>query len=85
MTCEYAGLKTEWKIDDENPLNTTLSCEGKVIMVISEELYRPAEVELLYGDSNESREALKWEPKVSFKQLVKKMIEHDIQLLGSRK
>ena len=85
LTCEYAGLKTEWKIDDENPLNTTLSCQGKVIMVISEELYRPAEVELLYGDSNESREALKWEPKVSFKQLVKKMIEHDIRLLGSKK
>lgn len=81
LTCEYAGLDVEWFIDDENPTNTTLSIKnGAVIMKISEELYRPAEVELLYGDSDETRKAIQWQPKVNFKQLVKKMIEHDIRL-----
>jgi GDPmannose 4,6-dehydratase len=85
LTCEYAGLKVEWSIDDENPLNTKLLCKGQVIVSISEELYRPAEVELLYGDSDETRKALNWEPKTTFKQLVKKMIDHDIQLLNKRR
>ena len=85
LTCEYAGLDVEWFIDEENPLNTRLSIKnGPVIMKISEDLYRPAEVELLYGDSDETRKAIGWEPKTNFKQLVKKMIDHDIQLLKSK-
>lgn len=82
LTCEYGGLDVEWFIDAENPTNTTLSIKnGPIIMKITEELYRPAEVELLYGDSDETRKAIQWQPKINFKQLVKKMIENDIQLL----
>jgi GDPmannose 4,6-dehydratase len=50
-------------------------------MKINPELYRLAEVELLFGDSNETRKALNWEPKTSFKDLVKKMVEWDIKIL----
>jgi GDPmannose 4,6-dehydratase len=81
LACQYAGLDIEWKIDEVNPLNTTLLCKDHVILKINEDLYRPAEVELLYGDSTESRNALNWTPKTSFNDLVKKMIENDIQLL----
>jgi GDPmannose 4,6-dehydratase len=81
LTCKYAGLEVEWQIDEENPLNTVLLCHGKVIVKINADLYRPAEVDLLYGDSSETRKVLQWEPKVSFQQLVKKMIDWDIQLL----
>jgi len=80
LSCYYAGLDVEWKIDEINPLNTILLCKDKVILKINEDLYRPAEVELLYGDSTESRNALNWTPKTSFNDLVKKMIENDIQL-----
>ena len=76
-------MDVEWFIDEDQPLNTTLSVKnGPVIMKISEEMYRPAEVELLYGDSNETRKAIQWEPKITFKQLVKKMIDNDIKLLN---
>jgi GDPmannose 4,6-dehydratase len=81
ITCEYADLEIEWKIDEVNPLNTVLLHKGIVIMKISEELHRPAEVDLLYGDSNDTRQKLNWQPKTNFKQLVKKMIENDIKLL----
>jgi len=81
LTCKYADLEVEWEIDEENPLNTLLLCDGKVIVKINADLYRPAEVDLLYGDSLETRKVLQWEPKVSFQQLVKKMIDWDIQLL----
>ena len=83
LTCEYAGLETEWKIDSENDINTLLLHKGQVIMKINSDLYRPAEVELLYGDSSDTRKVLGWEPKVSFKELVKKMIHWDQQLLAN--
>jgi GDPmannose 4,6-dehydratase len=82
LTCKYANLDVEWKLDNENPLNTTLLFKDQVIIKINKELYRPAEVELLYGDSTESRIALNWQPKVSFNELVKKMIDNDIKLLN---
>jgi GDPmannose 4,6-dehydratase len=81
LSCKYAGLNVEWEIDELNPLNTTLLYKNQVILKVNEDLYRPAEVELLYGDSTESRNALNWTPKTSFNELVKKMIENDIQLL----
>lgn len=42
--------------------------------------YRPAEVDLLLGDATKARARLGWEPKVNFKQLVRLMIEHDLEL-----
>lgn len=41
-------------------------------------LMRPAEVDLLIGDSSKAREKLGWEPKVTFSELIKMMVEHDI-------
>ena len=83
LTCKYADLENglEWKIDEENPLNTVLLYNEVVIVKINENLYRPAEVDLLYGNSTETRKAINWEPKISFKELVKKMIDWDIKLL----
>jgi GDPmannose 4,6-dehydratase len=53
-------------------------------MKINEKLYRPTEVDLLYGNSIETRKKLNWEPKTNFEQLVKKMITNDINLLEKK-
>jgi GDPmannose 4,6-dehydratase len=42
--------------------------------------YRPAEVDLLLGDSAKARRVLGWEPKVSFKELVRLMVNHDLEM-----
>ncbi|HXI61429.1 MAG TPA: GDP-mannose 4,6-dehydratase, partial [Pyrinomonadaceae bacterium] len=42
--------------------------------------FRPAEVDLLLGDASKARRELGWEPKVNFDQLVKLMVDHDLQL-----
>jgi len=42
---------------------------------------RPAEVDLLIGDASKAREALGWEPTVSFEEMVATMVESDIELL----
>ncbi len=43
--------------------------------------YRPAEVDLLIGDGSKAEKVLGWKPKTSFKDLVKIMVEADIELV----
>ncbi|MDA7620827.1 GDP-mannose 4,6-dehydratase [Verrucomicrobia bacterium] len=48
---------------------------------VSSAYYRPAEVDLLIGDFSKAKEQLGWEPKTSFADLVKLMIDADLDLL----
>jgi len=45
---------------------------------------RPAEVDLLIGDASKAKEKLGWEPEVSFPQLVKMMVEHDLEVEAAK-
>ena len=44
---------------------------------------RPAEVDVLRGNSEKARNELGWKPKTSFKELVEKMVDNDLKLVGS--
>jgi len=55
--------------------------ENTTLAEISQEFYRPAEINLLYGDSTPAREELGWKPEISFTQLVNRMVDNDIKLL----
>jgi GDPmannose 4,6-dehydratase len=48
-------------------------------VIIDESFKRPAEVDLLIGDASKAREILGWKPNLTFNQLVKKMVEHDLK------
>ncbi len=50
-------------------------------VVMDERFMRPAEVELLVGDSTKARTILGWKPKVAFPELVRTMVEADLALL----
>ncbi len=41
---------------------------------------RPTEVDYLLGDPGKIRRKLGWQPKVSFEELIRKMVEHDVEL-----
>lgn len=43
--------------------------------------YRPAEVDLLIGDPTKAKTVLKWQPKTTFRELVRLMVDSDIELL----
>jgi len=43
--------------------------------------FRPSEVDILQGDASKARKLLGWEPKIKFRQLVKLMVDADLQLL----
>jgi GDPmannose 4,6-dehydratase len=42
--------------------------------------FRPTEVEVLQGDATKAREKLGWEPRVGIDELVRRMVEHDLEL-----
>jgi GDPmannose 4,6-dehydratase len=50
-------------------------------VVSDEKFYRPAEVELLVGDSSRIRAELDWEPDYTFEKLVAEMVRHDMELV----
>jgi GDPmannose 4,6-dehydratase len=45
-----------------------------------ESLIRPAEVDLLIGDSSKAKKVLNWEPKINFTELVKIMVTNDLKI-----
>jgi GDPmannose 4,6-dehydratase len=55
--------------------------EGREVINIRKEYYRPAEVEALLGDSTLARQELKWKPKIDFSSLVQEMMISDLALL----
>ncbi|MDM8530686.1 GDP-mannose 4,6-dehydratase [Anaerolineales bacterium HSG25] len=54
-------------------------------VVVDEKFYRPAEVDLLIGDCSKAKNKLGWEPTVSFRELVKLMVEADMAELNAAK
>ncbi len=57
-----------------------LDLDWKKYVVTDPKLVRPAEVDLLIADPRRAREELGWEPKVSFRELVKMMVDADVAL-----
>ena len=58
------------------------SKSGKEMVVINPRYYRPAEVELLHGDSTYAQKKLGWKPKTSLDELVKIMMDYDLKFDG---
>lgn len=52
---------------------------GQAVVRINKNFYRPNEVHYLRGDFSKARRILKWKPKVKFEDLVKMMVEADVE------
>jgi GDPmannose 4,6-dehydratase len=50
-------------------------------VVVDERFMRPAEVDLLVGDASKAHKALGWQPEVSFRALVERMVDADVDLV----
>ncbi len=55
------------------------SKSGKIIIEVDPRYFRPAEVDILLGDPTKAKSNLGWKPKMSFKELVKIMVEADLK------
>lgn len=72
------GIKIEWRgegLDEKGYDKAT----GKCLVEVAPEFFRPAEVELLWGDATKAERELGWERKLSFKDLVKTMVAADLK------
>ena len=52
---------------------------GKVIVSVDPRYFRPTEVETLLGDPSKAKKQLGWKPHISFKDLIKEMVAHDLE------
>lgn len=84
--CELAfaelGYEIEWQgsgVDEKGIDKET----GRVLIEVDPRYFRPAEVELLWGDSTKARTELGWQPNYTFKELVKEMVESDLAELSN--
>ena len=74
-------IKILWKGKGINEVGLNKKTK-KILIKIDKYYFRPTEVNELRGDARKARKNLKWRPTISFKQLVKEMVEKDIESLG---
>jgi GDPmannose 4,6-dehydratase len=77
LTLKYLNFEYKWvgKGMKERVIN---SKNGKTIIKIDKEFFRPAEVDLLIGNPGKAKRKLKWKPNTSLKKLVKLMVDYDV-------
>ena len=81
---EYAGYKGEWKGSGVKETYTIINKSKNITVVkVDPDYFRPAEVELLLGNSIPAQQEIGWEREVSFDGLVEKMVKHDIDIYES--
>ena len=79
LAAKNLDMKIEWKGKNEDEIGI---CENKEIIKIDIGYYRPTEVESLLGDASKAKKDLGWEPKISFEELVKEMVEEDLKSIS---
>lgn len=84
MTFKELGIEIEWRgtgVDEKGVNKAT----GKVVVDVNPVYFRPAEVELLLGDSTKARTKLGWKPTYDLQMLCHEMVESDLDLAKREK
>lgn len=71
------GTRFKWKKDEQYREILWDVLMDSLVIGIDEKYYRPAEVDLLLGDATKAKQILKWEPRITFKELIKRMMENE--------
>jgi len=77
LAAKILNMKIEWKGKNEKEIGIYNNQE---IIKVDTSYYRPTEVDSLLGDPSKAKKKLGWQPKISFEQLVKEMVESDLKL-----
>jgi len=73
-----AGIGLEWTGHGIQEKGVDRS-SGKTLVEINPQFFRPAEVDVLIGDCSKAKAKLGWEPKTTFNELLRVMVQHDIK------
>lgn len=77
---KHVGVNIKWEGEGQEEVGKDDST-GKVLVTVDPRFYRPTEVDFLQGCSDKALQLLDWKPQVSFEELVKEMVEADINLM----
>ena len=81
----HVGIELRWQgegVQEQGIDQTT----GRVLVEVDPKYFRPAEVETLLGDPTKAKTLLGWNPqKTSFEELVRLMVEHDVQYVATHR
>ena len=77
------GVGIEWKGEGVNEKGYDKNT-GKLLVDVNPRYFRPAEVELLWGDSTKAETELGWKRKVSFRELVSMMVREDMKKYANK-
>ncbi|AEK19268.1 GDP-mannose 4,6-dehydratase [Methanococcus maripaludis X1] len=78
LAFKFAGIEIEWEGSGINEIGKDVKT-GKILVKVNPAFFRPAEVDILIGDHTKASSKLGWEPKTKFEDLVKIMIEKDLE------
>jgi GDPmannose 4,6-dehydratase len=88
----YAGIEITWKgegyqevgiisaLKPEAESSSSLKV-GDTVIQLDKRYFRPAEVDFLLADISKAKRELNWEPRITFKELVKIMVDADMELI----
>jgi len=80
LAFHYVGIELEWQGKGVGERGID-KADGRVLVEVSEEFYRPTDVVNLWGDPTKARTVLGWNPqKTSYEELCRLMAEHDLEL-----
>ncbi|MDA7775999.1 GDP-mannose 4,6-dehydratase [Alphaproteobacteria bacterium] len=77
------GIEITWSGNGIDEIGTDQN--GRIIVRVSEDYFRPAEVDTLRGDASLARAEMGWTPKVTVKDLINEMVDADLELAKQKK
>ena len=81
LAFKHAGIEVEWQGNDKDEVAIDKATSNTIVK-IDPQYFRPTEVDLLIGDATKAKQALGWAPKTSFHDLIKEMVNSDLQALS---
>ncbi len=78
---DCAGIALAWEGEGIREVGRN-QADGSVVVKVNPEFFRPAEVELLWGNPSKAEKELGWKRTVSFEDLVGRMVKSDMELVG---
>jgi GDPmannose 4,6-dehydratase len=87
MAFKEVGIELEFSGEGAEEKGMVTACNnpayqlpnGKVVVSVDKDYFRPTEVDLLIGDPTKAKTKLGWQPKYSLSELIKEMVEADVK------
>ncbi|XP_004700237.1 GDP-mannose 4,6 dehydratase [Echinops telfairi] len=76
----HIGKTIVWEGKNENEVGRCKETD-KIHVTVDLKYYRPTEVDFLQGDCSKARQKLHWQPQVTFDELVREMVDADVELM----